>query len=368
MEHVIEKLKNIETPTTKKPFSLLEMLYRQVHGKELVQSEMLAGLLRPTENHGHGFDLIESFLWFIDVDFELQKDSNLKVETERKVEGRRSIDILISWLDGNKKHAVIIENKLNNAPNQPNQLNDYHDSLIKEGYEVDKIVYMPFSKKWQKSENTDTRKDVLAKTIDRDAQGIADWLGTFIGEGGFHNEDCTVYTYQINAIWQYYEFLNCLISSQYLMQQVIEIQDKLSTEEIVKLEKIVKIVNSKEWSEARVKPITDEMKKDFPNMIIQGKSNLMDDSECNNYVQLWFEDYKFWVELWIYPKNIKLYLCSDKEETNVTIANIEFTGCYDYDYKRYYYHSENDKLFDFDIADTNGIIKALKPILQELSK
>jgi len=65
MENLIAKLKNIETPTTKKPFSLLEMLYRQVHGKELVQSEMLAGLLRPTENHGHGTDLVESFLWFI---------------------------------------------------------------------------------------------------------------------------------------------------------------------------------------------------------------------------------------------------------------------------------------------------------------
>lgn len=367
MESLVEKLKNIEVPMLKKPFSLLEIMYRQVHGKELVQSEMLAGLLCPTENHGHDSELVEHFLYYIGVEVELQEDSNLKVEIERNVNGRR-IDIFISWLEDGKKHAVIIENKLNNAQNQPNQLNDYHDVIVSEGYEVDKIVYMPFSKKWQQSKDTDTRKDVLAKTIDFDAQNIVDWLGEFIGEGGFLDEECTVYSYQINAIWQYREFLNCLISNQYIMQQAIEIQEKLSLEEIEKLEKLVKIVNSKEWSEARVKPITDELKKDFPNMLIKGNPNVMGDSECNNYVQLWFEDYKFWVELWICPKNIKLYLCSDKEETSVVIANVEFTSCYDYDYKRSYYHSENDKLFDFEIADTNGIIKALKPILQELSK
>ncbi|MCL2072690.1 MAG: PD-(D/E)XK nuclease family protein [Marinilabiliaceae bacterium] len=140
---------------------------------------MLAGLLNPDENHGHGSLLIESFLRKIGVYVVYSKEINLKIETERNANGRR-IDILVSWLDGNKKHAVIIENKLNNAPNQPNQLNDYYNAIVSEGYEVDKVVYMPLSKKWQKSEDTDTCKEILNKTIDFDAQDIVDWLESLI--------------------------------------------------------------------------------------------------------------------------------------------------------------------------------------------
>jgi len=133
MENLLEKLKIIETPTLEKPFSLLKMMYRQVSNKELVQSEMLASLLSPDENHGHGSELVENFLSHIGVKVELQTDCNIKVETERNVNGRR-IDIFISWLSGDQKHAIIIENKLNNAQNQPNALNDYHDVIVGEGY------------------------------------------------------------------------------------------------------------------------------------------------------------------------------------------------------------------------------------------
>lgn len=351
MNNLIEKLKNIETLTYKKPFSLLEMMYKYVYSKELVQSEMLAELLRRSENDG--YDLIDSFLAYIDVNFELKKDSNLKIETERNANGRR-IDIFISWFDGDKKHAVIIENKLNKAQNQPNQLNDYHDAIISEGYEIDKIVYLPLSKKWQKSEYTDTRKDVLAKTKNFDAQDIVDWFSD-ISEGCFINEEQTINYYETEPIWQYIEFLKCLISNQYIMQQVIEIQEKLSNEEIYKLEALAKIVNSKEWVEARFNKVSTFLKTKF--------ENLQDQYFCgaNARVQYWFKPYKFFVEIWIKEDCLWLLIVSESKEDAIVIANQKYD--YDDDFDGYHYYcNDNYKYTDIEKLKTDLI-----PILQELS-
>jgi len=352
MQELIEKLKNIEMTNLKKPFSLLEMAYKWVRDKELVQSEMLAKLLSPDENHGHGSELVEDFLHYIGVDFKLQKVSKLNVETERKVTTGK-IDIFISWYDGDKNHAVIIENKLNNAKNQPDQLNKYYRAIFGEDYVVDKIVYMPLFKELQKLEYTDTKGKALEKTIVRDAQDIVIWLEKLLKE----------YPKLVNGVAnQYKDFLNCLISNEYIMMNVIKIQDELKPEDFEKLERLAKIIHSKEWSEGRVKSITDELKKDFPNIIIKGNSKIMDDSECNNYVQLWFEECEFWVELWIYPKNIRLYLCSYKNEKEVMIDGFSFVQ--EYPVRYYYYY--NEKIFEFDITETNRIVRVLKPILQEL--
>ena len=342
MEKLTEKLKAIEMVKSKKPFSLLEILYKQVHSKELVQSKMLAGLLNPDENHGHGSNLVESFLSYVDVDIELQKDSNLKVETERNVNGRR-IDILISWLDNDKKHAVIIENKLNNAQNQINQLNDYHDSIVSEGYKIDRIVYMPLSKKLQSSKHTDTKENVLAKTKDFDAQDILGWLCDFIREGGFLNEEHSAYNYQTDAMWQYMEFLKCLISNQYLMQQITEIQEKFTLEEVNKIEKLAELTRTEEWCEIRFRTIVKEiLKENFTrNLIVKYKQN----GNYVNYAQFYFDNWEktYWYEVWLYPED----------------------GNYLYKYES---KDKYSKLRKFEIAETAELVKHIVPLLQELSK
>jgi hypothetical protein len=343
MEILIEKLKNIEVPTSKKPFSLLEMMYKQVYGKELIQSEMLAGLLRPNENHGHGSELVESFLWQFDVDFELQENSNLKVETERNVNGRR-IDIFISWLGSGKKHAVIIENKLNNAPNQPNQLNDYHDVIINEGYEVDKIIYMPFSKKWQKSENTDTRKDVLAKTIDFDAKDLVEWIDSIVDEIPYVNDfESAISNYRMyDVLRQYGVFLECLISNQYIMQQATEIQKKLSFEEIEKLEKVAEIARTTEWCEVRFRPIVELILrgKFTKDLLVKYKQN----GNYVNYAQFYFDNWgkTFWYEVWLYPTQ-GIYL-------------------YKYDGEEY------AEIKKFESSEINELSEYIIPLLQSLAK
>jgi hypothetical protein len=360
MEEVIEKLKNIETVSLKKPFSLLEMLYNKVHGKEVAQSEMLAGLLSPDENHRHGFSLIESFLKEkeIGINVSFSKESYLKVETERSVfpkdKNPRRIDIFISWKESDEKHAVIIENKLYNAVNQENQLNDYYQSIIDEGYIVDKIVYMPLSKNDKSFEHTDANDKVRKIAINFDAQDIVHWL-----ERVKNNTQALLYK----------EFLETLISNQHIMQTAIKILEHLSfdAKEINKLEQLAKIVNTPEWSEVRVKPITEKLEKDFSNLEIKGVSKLNDGSECNNYVELFFRSYKFWIELWLYPEYIAMYLCSRNDEGNPVIADIQFQNeCYEEG--RYFYYEETEKKFKFDYSNENGLIETLKPILKALAE
>jgi hypothetical protein len=348
MDKLIEKLKTIETVNSKKPFSLLEMLYQKVDAKEVAQSEMLAGLLSPDENHGHVSYLAESFLKEIGVDAKLDKDSNLKIETERNAGGRR-IDILISWSDGNKEHAVIIENKLHNAANQANQLNDYHDSLCSEGCIVDKIVYMPLEK-WRKSEHIpDIRPDVLDKTVDFCAENIVKWINDMVKPD------------KGSAIDQYKEFLDCLISNKYLMQNSVEIQQKLSIEEINKLEELAKIVATPEWSLSRVKSITDKLMQQFPNLKVEGKYRI---KTAEHYVQFFFKPYKYWAEFWWRKNFIRLYICSHEKKEKVIINDISYD--YDeYDNSYHYYRSSN---YSFDHFNESGLIETLKPILQELLK
>ena len=318
MKELNEKLKNIELTKFEKPFSLLEMMYKQVREKELVQSQMLASLLSPDENHGHGLNSVECFLLRIGVEAKLQKDSNLKVETERNANGRR-IDIFISWFDGDKKRAVIIENKLNNAKNQPNALNDYHKAIEDEGYEVDKIVYMPLSKKWQKAKHTDTYPEILEKTIDFDAQDIMDWIVYF---------DEIFYTGGRvgDAFMGYYKFLNCLISNQHIMQTATEIQNNLSLTEIEKLEELAKIMRAPEWGEARLRPIVKQIEKGSfaRELIVNYKQRSKDHI---NSVQFYFDNYAdtFWYEVWLYPGDgIYLYKYDGKNYTEVPEAPPKF--------------------------------------------
>ena len=65
-----------------------------------------------------------------------QHDFSAAVQVERETE---HIDILIY----DETHAVIIENKINNAPDQPNQLARYYQAVQGMGKKVIAVVYIP---------------------------------------------------------------------------------------------------------------------------------------------------------------------------------------------------------------------------------
>lgn len=357
-----QELKDIEIKTTQTPFNALNLMYREVCRKEELQSRILGGFLDPNENHGYGFIPLTLFLdmVFTENKFEISQNSQFSVNLERFVKPQdtpaRRIDILLEWKgDDNKKHAIIIENKLNWASNQTDQLNDYYYCLILEGYEVEGIVYMPFSSKYQHSRHTDANDNVLKKTVDFDAAQLVKWLTKIMAY--FKDNDV-----EMSSIIQYRNFWECLISNNFATMKALEIIEQLSIEEINKIENLATLVSSNKWCEARFDKISARIKETFHEnlVIVYNKWN-----DGSNYAQYYFQPNECWVELWLEKNEIRLFIVADTDHGEIitidksTFINREFE-------KYFYYH--NESYFRFDYNDIDNIEKTIVPILEELEK
>lgn len=117
-------------------FTIISDQYR----RENFHSDIIALLLNPSEIHGEGGIFLEHFLDYLG-DWEIGKTIN-KANYARAVVERESSRIDISIKDPISMHAVIIENKMNNAPDMEKQIPRYHLELQKQGYTVDAVVYI----------------------------------------------------------------------------------------------------------------------------------------------------------------------------------------------------------------------------------
>lgn len=331
IKEILEKLKDIEIKSNPMPFNMLYLAYQNVHGKEVLHSKLLAGLLNPNENHKLGDAPLKCFLHKIDVACGALQE--VSVETEKNVNGRR-IDIFVSWKDEDnesKKHAVIIENKLHNAGSQKNQLNAYYDGT-KDEYSIEKIVYLPFDKSYGSFKYTDIRSDLHEKCIDIDAKWIVKWLEDLIKD----NEG-------ISILEQYKEFFKCLINTKFIYMKAEEILQQLNNKDIFKLENLGKIMRDSEWCEAlfsqKYSNLLTKLQQKVNGLQVKYKQN----HNYVNYVQLYFDNWKnnYWYEIWLYED-----------------------GFYCYKYDRVDY---SDTTY-FTYNDENKVVKHLVPLLTELSK
>lgn len=115
-------------------YNPMEWFAKHVEKKELVHSEIIADLLNPSGLHGLGRSFLDLFLLRCDVGPSLFPSPKIFKEYTLhgdRWEGRR-IDILIVDDSTDCINAVIVENKLNEATYQPNQLEDYQEAIKKE--------------------------------------------------------------------------------------------------------------------------------------------------------------------------------------------------------------------------------------------
>jgi hypothetical protein len=85
--------------------------------KETAHSRILGDLLNPFGSHGQGALFLEAFLRFLEIPEPDKGPWNVTVEAGR-------VDIML-WREKPVKSAIIIENKSNNAGDQPNQIYRY---------------------------------------------------------------------------------------------------------------------------------------------------------------------------------------------------------------------------------------------------
>lgn len=148
--------------------------------KENLHSDLMKQILDPTTKEIGNISYLKSFLKIIEVKLiDFGDLRNVKVERERN-----RIDILIS----NNENAIIIENKINNAPDQDKQLERYSKKITNEVKKtVKKIVYITLSSE-DKVEPCNLNEYGDSKTIreklihlpavskDRQKKSLINWL------------------------------------------------------------------------------------------------------------------------------------------------------------------------------------------------
>jgi prepilin-type processing-associated H-X9-DG protein len=106
---------------------------------ENFHSDIIKAILDPQGVHNEGNLFLELFIEFLNVHYNLKLniadyiDSNVERENGR-------IDVGIRNWESSK--AIIIENKINNAPDMDNQLLRYYNNCIDSGLQVELIIYL----------------------------------------------------------------------------------------------------------------------------------------------------------------------------------------------------------------------------------
>ena len=144
-------------------FNLFVIISDRYH-QENLHSDILKALIDPNPNckHEEQNKYLQLFLKFInshEANINLSDYSNARVVREK---GR--IDILIK--DEVSKHAIIIENKINNACDQPEQLPGYLKQIEKD-YVCDAIIYLRLNGKTSPDMATYKTDDDRNKVNDR---------------------------------------------------------------------------------------------------------------------------------------------------------------------------------------------------------
>lgn len=118
-------------------FNILTLSQRSPELEEY-HSDIIAKLLSPDGKHGEGNSLLFLFLDFLNQHHDLAIDKSLYKNAQVIRESDVRIDISIRG----EGHAIIIENKINNADDRDGQLDDYYGRLVNQGVVVDAILYI----------------------------------------------------------------------------------------------------------------------------------------------------------------------------------------------------------------------------------
>ncbi len=129
---------------------------------ENFHSEILASILSPVGYHDENVLYLHLFIEFLNTHYGFSiacsNYQNSWVDTE--VMGRIDIGIF----DRVSKKCIIIENKINDAPDMPDQLKRYYESCTGNGYEVDAIIYLSIDGK-KKAPNFDGKSFEVTRSV-----------------------------------------------------------------------------------------------------------------------------------------------------------------------------------------------------------
>lgn len=178
---LVEHNSAIKNVDKSKAFTVFEII-SDLYYRENFHSDLIAFFLDPSQNHGMcllGIELLIDLIvkqtgWQISID-------NYEDATVVREQGR--IDILIK--DDYSRHAILVENKMNNAGDMDRQIPRYCDILEEQGYTVEAAIYLPMLKyktpdksTWKESDYRWLQKIVVIPAVSdvRELSLTKDWL------------------------------------------------------------------------------------------------------------------------------------------------------------------------------------------------
>lgn len=136
-ENIDKRLKKIKNELEQNSFNLFTISSYNSY-LENFHSDVIAILLNPNERHNQKNLFLDYFLdYLIQLGVKINKDDYALSEITRE-KGR--IDIWIK--DNTSKKSIIIENKINNAEDQDNQIENYYNYVENSGFQIDSIIYL----------------------------------------------------------------------------------------------------------------------------------------------------------------------------------------------------------------------------------
>lgn len=307
--------------------SLLPFLYNKISSKELLHSDIIAYLLNPRGGHECGTVFLDAFLEMIEID-DFGKDKNTsitEVYTEKTVYGLRRIDILLCCGDD----AVIIENKLNNAVDQENQLQDYCNG-VRDGLKlnVQKVVYIPLYDGYTSMESLD------AEIVTLYPRNLIKWLEACSSAPG-----CSILCQNYIDLLDYMNKANRnYMNAAYLLEELTDEQQR-------QLLDLSTLVTSGDWTRALLKSIEDSIRLTYGEH--RKLKTKIDKDRC---IQIWLEDWSFWIEAYAYPtdKHIDLFIVDHSAEDNISqkINKLRFKS-YSVESDRHYFYRPDDYRYTY---------------------
>lgn len=335
---------NSDMPNEKEqPFSIIPYMYERISTKELLHSEIIAELLRPDGKHGCSDLFLREFMNRIGIEDPQHQDfSKVEVKTESYTAAGRRIDILIVW--GN--NAVIIENKLNNAADQPDQLKDYLKDTKNKGKTVQKIVYIPLYAGKKSPENV---PDVVYLC----PQHLSKWL-----------EACARKSQEaLHVVSPYIQLLNYMNQSNRNYMKAQELYELLAQDPKLMdaALNIAETINNGEWKnflrQQLLNKVTTRLNaQDFWHEFQTKTSELW----------LWLgsdKEHKYWVSVDVCDKYY-LYLYYYDEQTKPEGENIIGSG----QSGQYYYYLLSDTYRIGNEADTEALVSKVVELLKNSRK
>lgn len=326
-------------------YNPLEYFVEQVREKEIRHSQILCDLLDENGPHDCKNLFLGAFLQMINC--EVPENCDVCVERERKISrvitkgGNRSVDLVLSWEYYNKKYAIIIENKLNGAPFQPYQLEEYKLSMEREGYNVKKIVVI-YNRK------TSYGNGVISIC----SSDISNWLNSTLDVCDTRN----------SAYWG--------------IKAYAQLVDNMAIKNInmINAESIIEMARNNPESFAKLTQIVNaynELELAVFNELINAKQLEGIESKITSVgLNFWHqEDYnrnKLFVVIQFNDNEYKLYIKNDNAEKDRsrTLATINFEKWNDS--KEWYIpKKDSDRTYSFPV-DTDRLIKKIKKIIDGL--